>query len=85
MNHANQTHDYKYFAKNMTSFYKEYGHKFLIIKEKRVLGVFDTFDTAVKEAMKKEKLGTFLVQECFPTKEAAILRFQSNVRFGGLK
>ncbi|MDR3243156.1 MAG: hypothetical protein LBT79_00230 [Elusimicrobiota bacterium] len=79
MNSVSQDRDFEYFAKNMSSFYKEYGHKFLIIKGKKVLGVFDTFDDTVNKAMKKEKLGTFLIQECFPNKEAAILHSERNL------
>jgi hypothetical protein len=71
-NRAKQKQDYKYFWRNMEKLYKEYGHRFLVIKNKGVLGAYDTFREALDNASKTEKIGTFLVQECFEKKADAI-------------
>ena len=76
-----QIDDYRYFERNMRSFYKRYGHKFLAIKGKKVIGVYDTFSEGLHGTAKTEKPGTFLIQECFPNKEASIHRFPGNVKF----
>ena len=76
-----QTKDYEYFAKNMSSFYKKYGQKFLALKGQKVIGVYDSFGVAFRETTKKEKLGTFLIQECFKNEKESVLHFQSNVSF----
>jgi hypothetical protein len=73
--------NYEYFSKNMPELYKKYGHKFLAIKDEKVIGEYDTFDEAIRETNKTEKLGTFLIQECFKDKKDAIHCFQGNVIF----
>jgi hypothetical protein len=59
----------------MPAFYEKYGGKFLAIKNKKVLGAYDTFEKALNATLKKEKLGTFLIQECFKKEEDAMARF----------
>jgi hypothetical protein len=66
----------------MPKLYSKYGHKFLAIKNAGVIGVYDTFDSAIRETIKTEKLGTFLIQECFRNKQESVKWFQSNVSFG---
>ncbi|MDR3050057.1 MAG: hypothetical protein LBV16_09565 [Elusimicrobiota bacterium] len=73
--------NFKFFYDRMPELYKKYGHKFLVVKDCAILADYDDFDTALKETLKKEKLGTFLIQECFETQEQSIQYFQSNVSF----
>jgi hypothetical protein len=74
-----QDQDFEYFVQNMEGFYQQHGHKFLAIKDKNILGVYDSFNMALDETLKTESVGTFIIQECFKTKEESINRFQSNV------
>jgi hypothetical protein len=71
-----QDQDFDYFLQNVGSFYKRYGHKFLAVKNKAVLGVYDSFDTAIYETLKSELLGTFIIQECFRNKEESVISVQ---------
>lgn len=71
--------DFEYFKENMIDFYNEYGNKFIAIKDKKVLGVYDTFDDAINETLKTEKLGTFLIQQCTDSDANFTYVFQSNV------
>lgn len=73
--------EYKYFSENMPALYKRYGHKFLVIKGNRVIGSYDNELLALKTTLKKEDLGTFLVQECVEKSEMLIHHFQGNVSF----
>jgi hypothetical protein len=74
-----QSKDFDYFLNNLESLYKQYGHKFVVVKNEGILGVYDTFETALYTTLKTEQLGTFLVQECFENKEKMMHHFQCNV------
>lgn len=74
-----QNQDYDYFLKNMEGIYQKYGHKFVAIKDLHILGAYSTFNDALNETLKKEELGTFLIQECFRNKEECVHNFQGNV------
>jgi hypothetical protein len=74
-----QTVDFEYFEENKTKFFEEYGHKFLAIKDRVILGAFDTFDDALKTTLKTESPGTFIVQECTGDEMNLMHVFQNNV------
>ena len=74
-----QEQDYDYFLQNMEEMYKMYGHKFVAIKNLNILGAYNSFDDALGATLKTEKLGTFLIQECFDNKEKLVHHFQGNV------
>lgn len=59
-----QERDYKWFKENYFTISEEYGNSFVVIKNKKVIGSFDNYGDAVRETVKKEKLGTFIVQFC---------------------
>lgn len=56
--------DFQYFLDRYDELYKEYGHKFYTIRNKNILGIFDTEDQAIKETSKSFEIGEFIVQEC---------------------
>ena len=56
--------DFNWFVSNYDDLFNIYGHKFLAIKDKRVLGVFDNMTDGITETSKTEVLGSFIVQEC---------------------
>ena len=55
--------------------------KCVVIKNRAVIGVFDTLLDAVTETAKKEPLGTFLVQKVEPGVENYTQSFHSRVAF----
>ena len=57
-----QRSDFNWFLNNYDSLYKEYGHKFLAIKNHCVLGAYDTVREAIDNT--KEEPGTYIIQEC---------------------
>ena len=73
--------DYDFFINNLTALYKEYGHRFLAIKNETVIGAYNSFDDALTETLKTEAPGTFLIQECVADPNDLILTFQGNVSF----
>ena len=74
-----QDKDFEYFLQNMEKFYEEFGHKFLSIKNQEIIGVYDDFDLALHETLKRAELGTFIIQECLNDKEKLVNHFQGNV------
>jgi hypothetical protein len=73
--------DYDYFLQNIENLYKTYGHSFIAVKDRRILGAYDTFNEALENTLKTEEVGTFLIQECFANREECPCHFQGNVIF----
>ena len=62
--------DFAWFKEHYVEFQNEYGNAFIAIKNKQILGVYESYAEGVKNTMKSEELGTFIVQECNPQHEA---------------
>ena len=56
--------DFHWFVENYGKFQREYGDAYIVIKDKKVLGVYKTFGEGVRETSKSQEMGTFIVQEC---------------------
>ena len=56
--------DFVWFKEHYEEFQKTYGNAFLVIKNKKVIGVYESYGQAVRETEKTEPIGTFIVQEC---------------------
>lgn len=57
-----QRSDFNWFLNNYDKIYEQYGHKYIVIKNKTVLGAYDSVREALDNT--KEELGTFIIQEC---------------------
>lgn len=75
-----QDNDYKWFLENYARLFKEYGAAFLVIKNATVLGSYKTYAEGVRAMLGKEKLGTFIVQQC-NGQESAYTNYISSVNF----
>lgn len=62
--------DYLWFEDNYTELQSQYGDAFLAIKNKSVIGVYENYADGVKETLKTDQIGSFIVQRC--TKEGGI-------------
>jgi len=71
--------EFDYYLKNQTELVKQYEGKFIVIKDQKVVGVFDSELEAYTEMQKTEDLGTFLIQQCTPGKESYTQTFHSRV------
>ena len=56
--------DFEWFLENYNDLFFKYGRKFLVIKNQEVIGVYDEAGEAVRQTMKLEELGSFIVQKC---------------------
>lgn len=73
--------EFKYYLGNQEELVKKYKGKFVVIKNKKVIGVYETEQEAINESKKKHKLGTFLVQQCMPGSDNYTQAYNSRVSF----
>lgn len=73
--------EFQFFLDNRADLVKKYKGKVIVIRDRAVVGVFETEPEAVAESQKKFELGTFLVQKCAEDKESYSHTFRSRVRF----
>ena len=71
--------EFEYFKKHQDELVEQYGGKFVVIKDQKVIGAYQSLPDAVFETEKEHELGTFLVQKCEPGIEAYTQIFHSRV------
>lgn len=59
-----QEEDFEWFVENYDGLYKQYGDCYLLIKNKRVVCVCDSYADGVKRGKSLFEMGTFIVQHC---------------------
>lgn len=62
--------DFAWFRQHYKEFQQKYGDSFIVIKNKKILGVYNTYAEGVHATSKNEELGTFIVQQCAQDNEA---------------
>ena len=75
-----QNVDFEWFKDNLQILFKQYGHCFLVIKDQKVLGAYKSYAEGVKETLKIEPIGSFIVQECGPN-ESVYTNYISSFNF----
>ena len=73
--------EFEFYLANQEWLVKEYDGKCVVIKEGRVLGVYENELAAVTETQKEHDLGTFLVQKVTEGDSAYSQTFHSRVAF----
>ncbi len=71
--------EFQYYRDHQTELVEKYNGKFVVIKDLKVIGVYDVELDAIKETAKSHELGTFLVQKCEPGKSGYTQTFHSRV------
>lgn len=63
-----QRSDFNWFLNNYDDIYKKYGKKYIVVKDKTILGAYNS----VREALDNtnEELGSYIIQECDGTPSA---------------
>lgn len=56
--------DFQYFIENYDEFFKQFGHKFVVIRNKDILGIYDSEVDAINATSDIYPIGSFIVQEC---------------------
>lgn len=73
--------EFKYYLDHQEELVKKYLDKFLVIKDQKVAGVYETKEAAYDDATSKYELGTFLIQHCLPGSLSHTQTFHSQVIF----
>ncbi len=73
--------EFDYYLANQAELVKKYNGKFVVIKNRQVIGVYDDPATAVAKTKETHELGTFLVQKVSPGTDAYTQTFHSRVSF----
>ncbi|HZE60921.1 MAG TPA: DUF5678 domain-containing protein [Burkholderiales bacterium] len=73
--------EFAYFLANQKEMVEKYNGKVVVIKDEKVIGVFETEAEAVSKTQKDHKLGTFLVQKVEPGTSGYTQTFHSRVAF----
>lgn len=73
--------EFEYYISHQAELVEKYSGKYIVIKNRKVIGVYDSEDMAVTETSKSETLGTFLVQLCEAGKDNYTQTFHSRVAF----
>lgn len=73
--------EFNYYLEHQAALLEKYEGKFLVIKDKQVIGVFDNQEDAYNESKKKNELGSFLIQFCSKDLGNVTQTFHSRVTF----
>lgn len=71
--------EFDYYLAHQAELVQQYNGKHIVLKEQRVIGVYDDPAVAVAETQKSHELGTFLVQKVEPGQAAYTQTFHSRV------
>jgi hypothetical protein len=71
--------EFEYYIANQQELVQEYVGKFIVIKNQKVIGVYDTQIEAYETTKKDHELGTFLIQCVEAGKENYTQTFYSRV------
>jgi hypothetical protein len=73
--------EFKFYLNNQEKLVEKYNGKFIVIKDRNVIGSFDSEIAAYEETQKFHDLGTFLIQYCSPGIESYTQTFHSRTVF----
>ena len=73
--------EFDYFLAHQEELVRQYRGKFVVIKDQKVIGAYDSEIEAVQETSKTHELGTFLVQLAEPGSQSYTQVFHSRVAF----
>ena len=66
----NRKDDFNWFTDNYDNIYSQYGECYVVIKDKCILGTYNSFYDGIEDAKKTYELGTFIIQYCDGTRSA---------------
>lgn len=59
-----QKKDFDFFKQNDKHFFSEYGHKFLAIRDEKLILTAEDIPTLIQQLSKDYEIGSYLIQEC---------------------
>ncbi len=73
--------EFQYYLEHQDELVEKYNGRYIVIKEDRVIGDFDSEIEAYEESSKTHELGTFLIQKCEPGDESYTATYHSRAYF----
>jgi hypothetical protein len=73
--------EFQYYLDNQEHLVSKYNGKFLVIKDKEVVGSYDSNVDAFNDSKDKYPPGSFLIQKCSPGNSDYTQTFHSRVSF----
>ena len=71
--------EYWYYIDHREELVKKYLNKYIVIKDKEILGSFDSAKEALDKTKTDYKIGTFLIKKVLHEKDEPIANFYSRV------
>jgi len=71
--------EFKYYIDHQAELVKKYNGKFIVVKDCKVIGAFDSELEAINTTSEQHELGTFLVQKCELGSESYTQTYHSRV------
>ncbi|MBI1803092.1 MAG: hypothetical protein HY033_05890 [Ignavibacteriae bacterium] len=71
--------EFKYYREHQTELVQEYNNKYVVIKDEKVLGAYNSELEAYTETKKNHAVGTFLIQHVTPGSAGYTQTFHSRV------
>lgn len=62
--------DFDYFVNNYDDLYAKYGHKFIAIKNQKILGAYSSVLDGINSLSAEYEVGSYIIQECTGDKSA---------------
>lgn len=78
---ANIKKDFQFYLDNQEKLLDQYKDKYIVIKNCKVIGSYDSETEAIEETSKMHALGTFIVQKCELGNSSYTMTFHSRVQF----
>ena len=72
--------EFRYYIQNQAKLSAEFEGKVLVIKNQKVIGVYDSKGEALKKTVVDHELGSFLIQACSSDPNSVVNTFHSRVR-----
>ncbi|MHB1005772.1 MAG: hypothetical protein ACYC3S_09040 [Chloroflexota bacterium] len=76
---TNLKQEFQYYLEHQDELVARYNSKFIVIKDRRVIGAYDSQLEAIRKTQEQHELGTFLVQKCEPGKASYTQSYHSRV------
>ena len=71
--------EFQYYVNHQDELVRKYNGKILVIKDQKVIGVFENEIDAIQAVSKDHEIGTFLVHRCEPGEQNYTMSFHSRV------
>jgi hypothetical protein len=78
---SNLEQEFEYYLENQKELVEKYSGKYLLIKDKQVVGAYESEMEAYQDAISKYEAGSFLIQPCLPGEESYTQTFHSRAMF----